>query len=203
MTKREPRRKKLGASRGVSLRHCVFRIAEGLEIDDVDHFSVRRRRVFFEDVVLVTLHSSVARAHVIVHALLAFIVLGIAIACFTADAPEGGWVFVAIASPFVVFALLHLTARTHTVTVFGRRTRARIDVRFSRAKAQRRFEELSMAASSRQREIRSEIAAADPLVAPPPASPEAPPAPDAAPSAAPAEAAPSGLGDRYGVGTAE
>ena len=50
------KREKLGQRRGFGYREIVYRTADSFEIDEVEGYDITRKRVFFDDVVLVTRH---------------------------------------------------------------------------------------------------------------------------------------------------
>ena len=54
---RPPRRTLIGKRNGVSTRQRIYRTADALEIEEVEGYDVTRRRVFFDDIVLVTYHQ--------------------------------------------------------------------------------------------------------------------------------------------------
>ena len=51
------RRTLIGTVTGAVTRQRVYRIENGLEMDDIDHFEITRKRVFFDDVVAMTYHQ--------------------------------------------------------------------------------------------------------------------------------------------------
>ncbi|HYH47320.1 MAG TPA: hypothetical protein VEG34_16690, partial [Thermoanaerobaculia bacterium] len=54
---RQPRRY-LGRAQSLSERVRTYWTAEALEVDRADNYEIRRRRVFFDEILLVTLHNT-------------------------------------------------------------------------------------------------------------------------------------------------
>ena len=63
-------RERLGRRAGFSHREYVYRASDSFEIDEIEGYEVTRKRVFFDDVLLVTHHSFVPWGSVITGSLL-------------------------------------------------------------------------------------------------------------------------------------
>jgi hypothetical protein len=113
----------LGRQRGLWQQQRVYRSRDYLEVDSMDGYDVTRRRIFYDEIVLVTLHSAMGGTLAIAYGLLAlllgllaYVLRGVA---WSLAAPAllcclACWAFVA----------LRLIRPVQTVTVFGKRTRA-------------------------------------------------------------------------------
>ena len=55
---------------------------------------------------------------------------------------NAGWVFGAFAVPFLIYGLIRIRVKESIITVFGRRSKARIRFTLRRARAQRLYEEI-------------------------------------------------------------
>lgn len=125
-------------------REFVYRCDDALEIDAIDGYEVETRRVFFGDVEMITWHQrySVAGLWIGGLSLAAGLALWLLIANTTNDAAVfwiGFWVFFAPNIPVMAW---FLWPYWH-VTVFGRRSVARMRWHFRKAKARAIFESLS------------------------------------------------------------
>ena len=167
----QPRRKKIGAAHGVLARQKVFRIPSGLEVDDIDHYEVTRRRVFFEDVVLLTRHRFRGVTFLLLTGLLTAMLGSFSILIARDDAIVGAWVFVLLCAPFLVAFIVRLVLGVDVVTVWGRRSRARMHFTFRKGRARRLFDELAGEIRSRQEALRNEITEVPPTDEPPPPPP--------------------------------
>jgi hypothetical protein len=163
----------LGTSAGLATRERIYRIEDALEVDDVDHYEIIRRRVFFEDILLVTWHRELGWAFLLAFGLLTllFATIGVAIAVASADS-TGLIVAVTCALPFAVPFGLRLLLRLDVITVYGRRSRARICFSFRKARAKAVYGEICQLAATHQDRLASEIHAAGTPTGEPPSSPE-------------------------------
>lgn len=170
-----PARRLLGTANGVAERVRVYRTAEALEIDQMEYYNVRRRRVFFDEVELVTLHST--RGMVAGAAVWGVLALLVGISA----APAGrnaGYVLFSAAGAFALGCLISLVAPVWTVTVFGKRTRARIRFRLRGGKARRVYDDICRAVAEAQEAAALRYAAQRPQ---PPPLPPMPPIPQISP----------------------
>ncbi len=132
------KRRYVGAFGDLATRTSVYERDNALEVDEQDAFHIRRRRVFFEDVLLVTLHDSISLLGIFTPFGVSSVLFLIAIAI----GHEGGWITAAFALPFIAYGVARMAIRDAIITVFGRRSRARIRFTLRRRKAQRTYEEL-------------------------------------------------------------
>jgi hypothetical protein len=169
-----PVRRLIGTERTLADRSRVYRIEEGLEVDLVDSYNIRRRRVFFDEVQLVTLHSRRGSLWPVV--LLTLLAAGALLSgrAIQNDAPVGTILFAA-AVGIGVLAVLAAVFPVWVVTVFGKRTRARMQFNRQR-KAQSVYAEMCGAAASAQEEAARRLSAEMPPSERPPGLP--PPLPE-------------------------
>jgi hypothetical protein len=132
------KRRFLGRYNNLVSRHAIYETDDALEIDEQDNFEIVRKRVFFEDVLLVTMHERTG-------ILAIFVSVGFA-ALFglIAAIASGGtsWTFAALALPLLTNGVLRIVRKETVITVFGRRSRARIRFPLRKARAHQLYGEL-------------------------------------------------------------
>ena len=130
-------RTKLCSSRTLVGSDTAYLTADGIDLDQSVNYEVVRRRVFFDDVQLVTFH----RERGLVFLLLtgAWGLLWTAIAIFIVAINSKAWpaamFFLALGGPAAIAFLLRLALGREVVTVFGRRSKE--SLRFSMFRKQR------------------------------------------------------------------
>ena len=187
-----PKKKRvlLGKVGGLGERQRVYAIADGIEIDELDGNEVRRRRVFFDDVLFVTYHRIYGWGFLLVLGAAAGLFSLAGLGFLSAGEGTAAFIFlVFVAGPFWLAFLLRLVFRVDIVTVFGRRTRAEMRFSFRKGRARRVFDSVCRSARRRQEETAAEAEAA-PSDVPREMSPEIPPE-MAPPAHRPAGGAPS------------
>jgi hypothetical protein len=161
---RHPRRY-LGRAQTLSERVRTYWTDEALEVDRADNYEIRRRRVFFDEILLVSLHNT---RGVLVSILPLFMgLLFAAMALATRDVPDASAAFWIGAAFFVAFAVGAALAPVWVVTVYGKRTRARMHFRMRQAKAREVYAEICRAAADAQRALALRLAAEIPEPPPP------------------------------------
>ena len=121
-----PQRTLLCRTRTFMGNDAIFLTPDGLDVDGAEHYDVVRRRVLFDDVHLVTLHTERGAAYLILTGVFGsfFLALGIFVISLNFQAWPAALVFLVIgAIPFAMFLLRLATGRA-VVTVFGRRSKA-------------------------------------------------------------------------------
>ena len=121
-----PQRTLLCRTRTFMGNEAAFLTADGLDVDAAEHYDVVRRRVIFDDIHLVTLHTDRGVAYLIVTGLFGcfFLALSIFIVSLSVDAwPAALPLFLMGIFPFVAF-VLRLAMGRSVVSVFGRRSKA-------------------------------------------------------------------------------
>ena len=119
-------RERLGWRSGFTSRESVYRTRDCFEIDDVEGYEVTRKRVFYDDVVLVTRHRFVPWTPVVLgvvfSGLLGLLALGLRSAGNVA-----GVVFFVVTIMLLVLVVLLFAVGGVVVTVQGKRTQARME----------------------------------------------------------------------------
>ena len=181
---RRPRRY-LGRAQTLSERVRTYWTDEALEVDRADNYEIRRRRVFFDEILLVTLHTTRGVLISILPFLLGLLFTIIALAL--SDEPDASQAFWVLAGFFFAFAVGAALTPVWVVTVYGKRTRARMHFRLRQKKAREVFAEISRAAADAQNALAYRLAGEIPEPPPPPAplplsESEIPPSPEEPPS---------------------
>ena len=170
------KRVRLGRFAGLATRFAIYRTDSAIEIDERDNFEVQRRRVFFDDVLLITFHRQLGPAYVAAMAIITLLFAGTALAFLVAGQQGAAMTFGAFAVPFAILLLLRVILRVDVVTVFGRRTKAILRYSFRKRFARETFDDLTERTHAAQQRLADEIAAAMPAEEPAAELPEMPPA---------------------------
>ncbi len=136
------RREQIGAVRGLMTRIRVYRIPDGLEVDDVDHYEVTRRRVFFDDIVMVSYHRFRGFFYLFFTGL--FAVLS-GLGMFALMMSEGFLVSLFVAPIFLLFAgafAARLFLAIDVIVVWGKRSRAEMHFAFRKRRARQLYSEI-------------------------------------------------------------
>jgi hypothetical protein len=167
-----PRRHYLGSSLGFTERLRVFRTEDALEVDSSDRYEIRRRRVFFDEVLLATLHREIGGGPR-PWALAALTALAGLLGFAFSSEPSAQRIFLASTVALGLFALADFLLPSWVVTVYGKRARARIRYRLRPAKAQTVYDEICAAAAEAQRALaeRQAVRPPEPDLPPPPPAP--------------------------------
>jgi uncharacterized integral membrane protein len=99
---------------------------DGIDLDSSQNYEVIRRRVFFDDVSLVTLHRERGTAFLLTTGAIGtfFLALAVFIISINVNAWQGALPFAVIGAPAFLACLLRLAMGRLVVTVQGRRSRA-------------------------------------------------------------------------------
>ena len=171
-------RRYLGRAQSLSERVRTYWTEEALEVDRVDNYEIRRRRVFFDEILLVTLHTTRGVLVSILPLTLALVCAVAALASSAGDEASASRFFWVLAAFFVAFAAGAALVPVWVVTVYGKRTRARMHFRMRQTKAREVYAEICRAAADAQRALASRLAGDIPEPPlPPPISPTLPPLP--------------------------
>jgi hypothetical protein len=126
MAERSRRRTLIGSSTDVGSWQRVYETAEAVEVDEASAFVGTRRRVFYDEVLLVTRHSFIGWALAALLALVALPAgLGALIAALSGSV-RATVNFALLTLVPVVLLGLRLFIKVEAVTVHGRRSRARV-----------------------------------------------------------------------------
>jgi hypothetical protein len=139
-------RRFIGRYNNLVTRQSVYATASAIEIDEQDNFEVVRKRVFFEDVLLVTRHDRIGIFGVIFSlGFAAFLLLSGAIASGVT-----AWACGSTAVLFLAYGFIRIRLQESIITVFGRRSKARIRFKLRRRRAQQLYEEICSLARGAQ-----------------------------------------------------
>lgn len=155
---------------------AAYLAADGIDFDSSQNYEVIRRRVFFDDVALVTLHRERGLAFLLTTGAfgLFFLAMAIFIISFSVEAWPAALPFAILGAPPALAFLLRLAMGRVVVTVWGRRSRAvlRFGV-FGTGKARAVYGQLCAAIRRAQSEVSVPESPEPPLPAdvplPPPA----------------------------------
>lgn len=162
----------LGSAHNLAERVRVYWTEKGLEVDSSEGYEIRRTRVFFDEVLLVTLHSKLGGALPWLPLALAALIGFSAVLARSEPLPSQilGWTALGF---LVIGAALFFTPQW-VITVFGRRTRARLQFRLRERKARDLFARICQAVDETQRALRVSGQEPEPVRG---AEPPAPPLP--------------------------
>lgn len=155
----------LGRSATLVARERVFEMPDGLEVESAEQYELTRKRVLFEDVVLITYHREAGLGFISVHALVVLFFFGMGAIIFAANGSLiAAAILAAFGIPSLLMILLRAALKVDVVTVFGRRSKAVIRFPYRKRRAREAYGHLC----ARTRQIQEQIAAES-------RGPEAPP----------------------------
>lgn len=168
---RPERRTLIGKRNGVSTRQRIYRTADAIEIEEVEGYDVTRRRVFFDDIVLVTYHQFLGWPFLVAMGVLLTFSVFFTVIASLGSRGAGIVVFLLSALPCLIGLILRLVLRVDAVTVYGKRTRAQIPFWFRKQQARQVYQQICRLAREHQERVARQVAAAAPrpLVPPGPA----------------------------------
>lgn len=171
-------REYLGQVRDIGGVTRVYKAAGAYEMDELEGTSGIRRRIFFEDIFLVTYHREAGTTWVLVVgsicAVLLLIILGMLADGLSNRASSGlivSGVVAFLSAPLFIVFLNRVIRKKDIITIFGRHGRARMEFEWRKAKARNIFQEACRLARNSRPAVRR----------------ARPPAPDQGPSPTPDE----------------
>ena len=169
------KRTRIGRNNDFATRQVIYRTPNGIEVDELDHFEVVRKRVFYDDVLLVTWHREQSWGY-IVFMIIVLTIFGL-LALAARSIPPMAMTLAAIAALALILGIARVLTQVDVVTIFGRRSKATLRYPYRKAYARRIYNETCANAAAAQRKLAHEIAANEP---PPDATPaeELPPMPE-------------------------
>jgi hypothetical protein len=155
---------------------AAFLTTDGIDVDSSQNYEVIRRRVFFDDVALVTLHRERGLAFLLTTGAFGtfFLAMAIFVVALNVEAWQVALPFAILGAPAFLAFLLRLAVGRAVVTVWGRRSRAvlRFGI-FRSGKAGRVYGQICAAVRRGQNAVNVPESPAPPLPAdvplPPPA----------------------------------
>lgn len=154
---------------------AAFLTPDGIDMDSTQNYEVVRRRVFFDDVHLVTLHHERGVAYLVVTSLFGAFFLGMAILIVSINtkAWPGALPFFIVGFALLTAFLIRAAMGRDVVTVLGRRSKAVL--RFSSFNRQRAREVYGHVCAAVRRGQSAVVASATPVQELPPDVPLPPP----------------------------
>jgi hypothetical protein len=151
------KRRFLGRYNNLITRHAIYATDNAIEIDEQDNFEIVRKRVFFDDVLLVTQHDRTGILGIFVSLSFA----GFLILIGTIAGGRAGWIFGSLGIPVAIYGLIRIRVKESIITVFGQRSKARIRFMLRRARAQRLYDEICERVRHAQSQPQEEATAHD------------------------------------------
>ena len=154
------KRTRIGRNSNFVTRQIVYRTPVGIEIDELDHFEITRKRVFYDDVLLVTYHRQQSWGFIVLTAIV--LLLFGTLAFVAASVPPLAMTLAAVAALALILGVTRLLTEVEVVSVFGRRSKAAVRYAYRKAFARRMYNEICANVAAAQRRLASEIAANEP-----------------------------------------
>jgi len=159
-------RKYLGRDQNLGAAIRVYLIADAIEIDELTFVEIERTRVYFDDILAITYHRSISVLLLVLMGLVGGIPLMSGLYLLTQHQTGAAAAFLLMAAPWLAVFFVHLLLRTDVLTVFGRRTMARMKFHLRKGRAREVYAELVEKVRVAQEAIRA--------AQPPPPAPAAP-----------------------------
>lgn len=154
-------RVRIGRYNDLATRQVVYQTDEAIEVDEIDHFQIVRKRVFFDDILFVTLHRQFGAAFLVTMAALGGILLFVAAVLVINHQSDVALGFAAAASPFIIAFFVRVMLQQDVITVYGRRSKAAMRFTFRKAFARAKFEEITSLGRRAQARIAAQQRAAE------------------------------------------
>jgi hypothetical protein len=138
-------RRLLGSTSTLATRMRVYLTDGAIEVDEIEGYTGTRKRVLFDEVLLITLDRRRRISTLVASAALAVLFMGVAGAVSSANGTPSSVVAavtIIIGSPFWLWFLLHLFLGIDCVTVFGKRTQAQMHFVLRKRRARSIFAQL-------------------------------------------------------------
>jgi hypothetical protein len=148
---------------------AVYEIDDGLEVDEVNMAAIERTRVYYDDVLGITLHQTQGAGFLITTALGALMFGLLSASAFVDHDVVPALILAIVSLANLAVFLLRIFLKVSIVTVFGKRTMARVQFPMRTEKARRVYEDLARKIGACQ-----DRAAAEAPPPPPPSAPDVP-----------------------------
>jgi len=135
----KPSREFLGNDYSYFVRRKVFLLVDALETDEYLFIRIERTRVYFDDVLAVTIHRQRGIGALVATGLVSFLFGILAIGNVVESSGEklvAGFIFLFIAALFGAVMILRLVMPVDIICVFGRRTNSRMKFWLRKGRAQ-------------------------------------------------------------------
>jgi hypothetical protein len=147
------KRERLGRRAAFSHREYVYATRDCFEIDEVEGYDVARKRVFYDDVVLVTRHRFVPWAPIVLSGLISLLGGLIVFSLARELGRVAAFTLFAFTLGLVTLTLLLAVLGGEAVTVQGKRTQARMDFVLRRGRAIEAYRRACRLARERQQRL--------------------------------------------------
>ncbi len=169
-------RTRLGSSAHAFGREVVYELPDGVEVESSENYEVIRKRVLFEDVLLVTYHREIGFWFVLLNGLVGSFFWFIGILIANVQRSGSIWPYLTpwlvMGFPFLFFAALRAILGVEVISIFGRRSKAQIRFTFRKQRAREIYGRILARVRQAQRALEQEVAesavAAMPAVPMPP-----------------------------------
>ena len=160
-------------------REAVYQLEDGLEVESNQYYDVTRRRVFFDDVLLVTYHRESSPLYLVITAVFGLLFLAIAVAIVAAETRLWPMAlpFLLIGLPVLVAFVLRLIFGLDIITVFGRRSKAVLRFGMRKRRAREVYGQICAAVRRIQGSVAAPVTPPSPESEAPPLPPDVPPPP--------------------------
>jgi hypothetical protein len=174
-------RQYLGRDQNLGAAIRVYLLPDAIEIDELTFVEIERTRVYFDDILAITYHRAVSIIFLVLTGILGGLPTLGALIMLTKSQEAAAVGFLFMGVPMLLMFFGHLILRTDVITVFGRRTMARMRFGIRKGRARKVYTELVEKVRIAQDAIRA--------AQPPPPAPAAPEIP--LPPATPPEPGPA------------
>lgn len=159
------RRVFVGKVTSLTRRIRVYQTPDSFEIDDSEGSQLRRSRLFYDEVELVTHHRRIGWIYVVTAALITafFGIVTLITATSRAWGPTAVFALCTLAG--ITFGAAALLAPLDVLTAFGKRTHAQVEFLFRRGRAREIYERMCLLARERQERLARELAEEERAVA--------------------------------------
>ncbi|HEY0141470.1 MAG TPA: hypothetical protein VGF48_11290 [Thermoanaerobaculia bacterium] len=152
-------RKRLAHWSSALSRSVGYQLPDAIEVESSQNFEVVRRRVFFDEVEMVTLHRERTPLFLVFTGLYAGFFIMIALILLAADTLPAALIFFGIALPGLVAFILRAIFGVDVVTVIGTRSRAALRFGMRKQRARETYGALCSAVRDAHRKLEAEYAA--------------------------------------------
>lgn len=153
----------LGRNYGMGIREKVYETADAIEVDSTDQYELSRKRVLFEDIVLVTYHRELGVGYIVANLFIVIVFLLIAAATAAAQGGMvGSLIVAAFALPSLIAIIIRAVLQVDVIAVYSRRARAKIRFTFRKQRARELYGRICSKTRQTQRQIEEENRAAEP-----------------------------------------
>jgi hypothetical protein len=131
----------------------VYRTQDYLEIDDVEWYEVQPRRILYDEILLVTHHQAAGSGALVTNGLLLVLAVVVSLLVLSASPLAATVTFLASGLPLLTLFALRIVYPIQIVTVFGKRSRARMHFWLRQARAREVYETVCRLARERQERV--------------------------------------------------